>query len=126
VSIKGANLASDYEYNQHHESLALTGVDHLRRPKNAMGVLRGCGCFTMSELSSTVGGWVGCGNFGANAEGGISGPHCAGRALEPMLSPSTPSKPTAAPTTFAPGVSPVESLPKLSLISLAVETIPIL
>jgi len=60
-----------------HRSLALTGVGHFRRPKNAMGVLRGCGCFTMSELSSTVGGWVGCGNVWANAESGISGPLCA-------------------------------------------------
>jgi hypothetical protein len=77
VSIKDANWASDHECNQHHKGLALTGVGHLRRPKNAMDVLRGCGCFTMSELSSTVGGWVGCGNFGANAEGGISGPQCA-------------------------------------------------
>lgn len=75
VSTKDTNWVSDHECDQHHKSLALTGVGHLRRPKNAMAVLRGRGCFRMSELSSsTVGGWVGCGNFEANAESGISGP----------------------------------------------------
>lgn len=89
MSIKEANWESDHKCNQHHKSLALTGVGHLRRPKNAMCVLRGCGSFMMSELSSTVGGWVGCGNFEANAESGISGPQWA---VEPWNRCSRPRR----------------------------------
>ena len=69
----------------------------------------------LSELSRpSVGCWAGCGKFGANAESGVSGPLSALEPLTPMLSPSTPSKPPASSTTFAPGVSPVN----FSLISL--------
>ncbi len=111
---KDTNRASDHGCNKHYPAvkiLELTGVDHLRRPKNAMDVLRGCECVRMSELSSTVSGWdAGVGNLGADAAGGIPGPRCAVEPWIPMLSPSTPSKPTAAAsTTFAPGVSPLNS-----------------
>jgi hypothetical protein len=89
MRIKDENWASDHKCNQYHKNLALTGVGHFRRPKNAMNVLKGRGCLTMSELSSTVGDWVGCGNFGANAESGISGPQCA---VEPWNRCSRPQR----------------------------------
>ena len=38
--------------------------------------------FTMSELSSTVGGWVGCGNFGGQCRERYFRPAVRGRALE--------------------------------------------
>jgi hypothetical protein len=104
VSIKDANWASDQKCDQHHKGLALTGVDHLRRPKNAMGVLSGRGC-TMSELSSSTRrrfGWVW--EFRGQCRERYFRPAVSSRAF--LM--STPSKPTtAASTTSAPGVSPV-------------------
>jgi hypothetical protein len=77
MSIKHANWASDHACKSTSQSQkpCTYGCRPLAETKECHGcVLRGRGCFTMSELSSTVGGWVGCGNFMANAESGISGP----------------------------------------------------
>ncbi len=86
------------------ENLGLTGVDHLRRPKNAMDEWDDAsGVFRDGRRCA----WVAleCGNFGAHRPIAAFPALCE-LTLTQMLSSLTPSKTTAAAssTSFAPGV----------------------